>query len=46
MIIEEVWENKEALETDVRMCIKRIRDKTTKDFIKNKRGLGYCLVSK
>jgi len=45
-LIEEVWDNKDALETDVRMCIKRIRDKTYKDFIKNQRGLGYSIVRK
>ena len=43
-LIEEVWDNKDAIETDVRMCIKRIRDKTSKDFIKNQRGLGYSIV--
>jgi len=46
ILMEEVWENKEILETDVRMCIKRIRDKTSKDFIKNSRGLGYIIESK
>ncbi len=45
-LIEEVWENKDAIETDVRMCIKRIRDKTCKEFIKNQRGLGYAIVTK
>ncbi len=46
ILLAEVWDDKEALETDVRMCIKRIRDKTDKNFIKNQRGLGYAIVSK
>jgi len=44
-LLDEVWDNKEAVETDVRMCIKRIRDKTDKKFITNQRGLGYSIVT-
>lgn len=36
-----VWENKDILYADIRMCIKRIRDKTHKEFIINKRFVGY-----
>jgi DNA-binding response OmpR family regulator len=42
-LIEEAWDGREAIDTDVRMCVKRIRDKTQKDFIKNARGLGYMI---
>ena len=38
---ERVWENKEISYSDIRMCIKRIREKTNKDFIKTKRFVGY-----
>lgn len=38
---ENVWENKDISYSDIRMCIKRIREKTEKDFIKTKRFLGY-----
>jgi DNA-binding response OmpR family regulator len=38
---ERIWENKEILYADIRMCIKRIREKTGKDFIKTKRYVGY-----
>lgn len=37
----EVWEDKYICEADIRVCIKKIRDKTSKDFIKNQRGIGY-----
>ena len=46
ILIEEAWDDKDAVDTDVRMCIKRIRDKTSKDFIKNQRGLGYAIGTK
>lgn len=36
-----IWENKEILYADIRMCIKRVRSKTDKEFIKNKRFVGY-----
>ncbi len=38
---EEVWDNKYINESDVRVCIKNIRAKTSKTFIINQRGLGY-----
>uniref|UniRef100_UPI0040474956 response regulator transcription factor n=1 Tax=Aliarcobacter sp. TaxID=2321116 RepID=UPI0040474956 len=38
---ERVWDNKEISYSDIRMCIKRIREKTHKDFIKTKRFVGY-----
>jgi DNA-binding response OmpR family regulator len=38
---ERIWENKEISYADIRMCIKRIREKTGKDFIKTKRFVGY-----
>lgn len=37
----EVWEDKYICEADIRVCIKKIRDKTSKEFIKNQRGIGY-----
>lgn len=39
----EVWEDKYINESDIRIIIKKIRDKTTKEFIVNQRGLGYKL---
>ena len=38
---EVVWRNKDIQYADIRMCIKRIRDKTDKEFILNKRFVGY-----
>lgn len=38
---ENVWENKDISYADIRMCIKRVREKTSKDFIVTKRFLGY-----
>ena len=38
---ENVWENKDISYADIRMCIKRVREKTDKNFIKTKRFLGY-----
>ncbi|MDN5053671.1 response regulator transcription factor [Aliarcobacter butzleri] len=38
---ENVWEKKDISYADIRMCIKRVREKTNKDFIKTKRFLGY-----
>lgn len=38
---ENVWENKEISYADIRMCIKRIREKTNPNFIVTKRFLGY-----
>lgn len=40
----EVWEDKFINEADIRVCIKNIRDKTSKDFITNKRGIGYKIA--
>ena len=37
----EVWDDKYICEADIRVCIKKIRDKTSKEFIKNQRGIGY-----
>lgn len=37
----EVWKDKYINEADIRVCIKNIRNKTTKDFIINQRGIGY-----
>lgn len=37
----EVWNDKFINESDIRVCIKNIRDKTSKEFIKNQRGVGY-----
>ena len=37
----EVWEDRMINEADIRVCIKNIRTKTSKDFIKNQRGVGY-----
>ncbi len=38
---ERIWENKDISYSDIRMCIKRIREKTCKDFIKTKRFVEY-----
>ena len=38
---ENIWENKNIQYADIRMCIKRIRDKTGKYFIITKRFVGY-----
>lgn len=40
----EVWEDKYICEADIRVCIKKIRDKTSKEFIVNQRGVGYKIV--
>ena len=37
----EVWEDRYINEADIRVFIKNIREKTSKEFIKTKRGLGY-----
>jgi len=36
-----VWEGKDISYADIRMCVKRVRDKCDKDFIKNKKLVGY-----
>ncbi len=38
---DRVWENRDISYSDIRMCIKRVREKTSKDFIKTKRFVGY-----
>jgi len=38
---ENIWDNKDIQYADIRMCIKRIRTKTNKDFIITKRFVGY-----
>lgn len=42
----EVWEDKYICEADIRVCIKKIRDKTSKEFITNQRGIGYKIDRK
>lgn len=39
----EVWEDKFINEADIRVCIKNIRAKTSKNLIINQRGIGYKL---
>jgi DNA-binding response OmpR family regulator len=36
-----VWEGREITYADIRMCIKRVRDKCDKEFIKTKKFVGY-----
>ena len=43
---EEIWEYKMVTEADIRMVIKRIRDKTSKELIINQRGYGYKIDRK
>ncbi len=38
---ENFWENKDISNADTRICIKKGREKTGKDFSKTKRFLGY-----
>jgi len=38
---EQVWEGKDITYADIRMCIKRIREKTDKEFIRTKKLVGY-----
>lgn len=40
----EVWEDKYINEADIRVCIKNIRAKTSKEFIENRRGIGYKIA--
>lgn len=42
----EVWDDKYICEADIRGCIKKLRDKTSKDLIETKRGIGYKIVRK
>lgn len=41
-----VWENQAVGDSELRMTIKKIRDKTTKTLIQNIRGLGYKIEKK
>ncbi|NCD12367.1 MAG: response regulator transcription factor [Epsilonproteobacteria bacterium] len=41
LIHDAVWEGKEIGENDIRMLIKKLRDKTDKDFIITAKGIGY-----
>jgi DNA-binding winged helix-turn-helix (wHTH) protein len=43
---EDVWEEKLVTEADIRMCIKKIRDKTDATFIVSKKGFGYKIDRK
>lgn len=45
-LIDNIWSENEIVEADLRMHIKRIRDKTSKTFITNSRGLGYKIEKK
>jgi DNA-binding response OmpR family regulator len=38
---ENVWEGKDVTYADIRMCIKRTREKSDKEFIKTKKMVGY-----
>lgn len=38
---EDVWECKMVTKSDIRMCIKKIRDKTSSDLIVSQKGWGY-----
>lgn len=43
---EDVWECKMVTQADIRMCIKKIRDKTSCNLISNQKGLGYRIDKK
>jgi DNA-binding response OmpR family regulator len=43
-IKDEVWNDSYVNDVDVRMCIKNIRKKSSKDFIVSLRGVGYRVV--
>ncbi len=43
---EDVWECKMVTESDIRMCIKKIRDKTDKEIIVSQKGRGYKIDRK
>ena len=46
LLWEDVWEEKMVTQADIRMCIKKIRDKTYAGFIVNKKGFGYKIDRK
>lgn len=43
-IREYAWEGKEVGDNDIRMVIKKIRSKTSKEFIQSQRGVGYKIA--
>ena len=43
---EDVWESKMVTPSDIRMCIKKIRDKTSSDLIVSQKGWGYKIDRK
>lgn len=43
---EYVWEGKYVGENDIRMAIKKLRDKTSKELIENRKGVGYRVLKK
>lgn len=43
---EQVWENKDIEEADIRMHVLKIRNKTSSDFITSKRRIGYKIDAK
>ena len=46
IIKEAVWSEKSVGDSEIRMTLKKIRDKTNKDLIVNVRGLGYKIEKK
>ncbi len=40
---QDVWEGKDITYADIRMCVKRVRAKCGKSFIKNKKMVGYSI---
>jgi len=43
-IKDEIWNDSYVNDVDVRMCIKNIRKKCSKEFISSLRGVGYRVV--
>lgn len=43
LIRDYVWENKPVGDNDIRMLIKKLRNKTHKDFIQTAKGIGYTI---
>ena len=41
---QEVWNDKFINEADIRVCIKNIRQKSDKELIENRRGIGYKIA--
>jgi len=46
LLWEDVWEQKMVTEADIRMCIKKIRNKTSNNIIISHKGLGYKIDRK